>query len=311
MPSPEALAAVPLFSQASRDRHCTSTWSRADHALLGAQSVTGAASVPSILPPTGVSLSPATEPFPQKLVDKIRSGQYVPMRDLLTDNISLLQQLESFGGHNYCALPGALKPRFREVTALPSWLYCYLAYVAIRSSEPATQDMLAYARLLIRESQRHGGTGWLEYDKVFRQQAALDNTLQWNTLHPGIQASTLMGKVSGPTSFCSLCRGTDHTAVQCALVYFQNPANLPHATMTEPFQRSRPLPRRYPESLVGICVSWNKGRCSFPNVCKFRHVCATCHKPHMAKDCTSTPASSEYKTDICTPIRAPAPYSRL
>ena len=34
--------------------------------------------------------------------------------------------------------------------------------------------MLAYARLLVREAQRHGGRGWLDYDRIFHQQAALD-----------------------------------------------------------------------------------------------------------------------------------------
>ena len=77
----------------------------------------------------GLSLSPATEPFPQKLVDKVRAGQFVEMRDLLTDNISLLQQLETF--NNNCqlpGLPGALRPRLRKVTSLGSWVYCFLAY---------------------------------------------------------------------------------------------------------------------------------------------------------------------------------------
>ena len=38
--------------------------------------------------------------------------------------------------------------------------------------------MLAYARLMVREAQRHGGLGWLDYDRVFRQQAALDPSLR-------------------------------------------------------------------------------------------------------------------------------------
>ena len=51
-------------------------------------------------PGLGLSLSPATSPFPHKLVDRDRSGQFVDMRDLLTDNISLLQQLDTFGGNH-------------------------------------------------------------------------------------------------------------------------------------------------------------------------------------------------------------------
>ena len=51
---------------------------------------------PAAPPPTpsaGLILSPAAAPFPQKLVDKVRSGQFIEMRELLADNISLVQQL--------------------------------------------------------------------------------------------------------------------------------------------------------------------------------------------------------------------------
>ena len=78
--------------------------------------------------------SPATEPFPQKLVEKVKSGQFVEMRELLSCNISLLQQLDTVNMQCLPVLPGVLKPRLREVTTLPSWLYCFLAYMAIRSA---------------------------------------------------------------------------------------------------------------------------------------------------------------------------------
>ena len=145
------------------------------------------------------------------------------MRDLLTDSVSLLQQLETFGGqYSVQALPGMLKPRLWEVMTLLSGLYCFMAYVAMRVTDPGVWDMLAYARLIIREAQRHGGSGWLDYDKVFRQQAALDHSLKWNTLHPGIQASTLVGRTSRLAMFCTLCREPDHTAKQCALTYIRS-----------------------------------------------------------------------------------------
>ena len=108
-------------------------------------------------PGLGLSLSPATSPFPQKLVDRARSGQFVDMRYLLKDNVSLIQQLDTFGGnHAIPSLPGMLRPRLREVTSLPSWIYCFLAYIAIRADDQGVWDMLAYARLMVREAQRHG-----------------------------------------------------------------------------------------------------------------------------------------------------------
>ena len=171
----------------------------------------------SPLPPSpassGVCLSPGLEPVPQKLADRVCSGAYAEMRDLLGDNISLLRELESVNiATTLPALPGTMKPRFREVSSLASWLYCFLAYIALRCPDRETRDSLVYAHLIIKEAQRHGGQGWLAYDKVFRQHAALDPSIQWNVLHPAIQASTLFNPASGenqsPTtsggSFCSI-----------------------------------------------------------------------------------------------------------
>ena len=49
--------------------------------------------LPSVMPNQPglkLSLSIVTSPFPQKLVDRVCSGQFVDMRVLLTDNVSLL-----------------------------------------------------------------------------------------------------------------------------------------------------------------------------------------------------------------------------
>ena len=40
--------------------------------------------------------------------------------------------------------------------------------------DPLARDLMTYGRLILREAQRHGGMGWLEYDRVFRQQAAVE-----------------------------------------------------------------------------------------------------------------------------------------
>ena len=155
------------------------------------------------------------------------------------------------------------------------------------------QNLLTYGRLIVRESQRHGGTGWLEYDKVFRQQAALDGSLPWNELSPSLFASTILSARAGPGSFSTLCQEADHLAPQCALAFFQapllcsRPARQDHrvqALITQPLPLPSPASqlgsRRVirPETIERICVSWNRGRCVFPGSCQFRHVCATCRK---------------------------------
>ena len=49
--------------------------------------------IPSPSLGAGLTLSPAAEPFPQKLVEKLQSGQFVEMRELLADNMALANQL--------------------------------------------------------------------------------------------------------------------------------------------------------------------------------------------------------------------------
>ena len=70
------------------------------------------------------------------------------MCDLLADNIALHDQLEYLHGHTT-----SLNPRLMEVPSLASWVYCFAAYMAVRTEDLRTRDMLAYCRLIIH----HGG----------------------------------------------------------------------------------------------------------------------------------------------------------
>ena len=125
----------------------------------------------------------------------------------------------------------------------------------------------------------------LDYDRSFRQQAAADPSLQWNTLVPGLQASMILGHpgrqgAAHQRLSCTLCRGVDHSRNDCALAYLHPPT------------RSSP---RYSNWQHLVCTSWNRGNCLFPGRCSFRHVCATCYLPHKARDCQQTPDTFPYK----------------
>ena len=134
------------------------------------------ASVMPSQPGLGLSLSLVTS---QEIVDRAHSGQFVDRRDLLTGKVSLLQQLDTVGGHHAVPfLPGMLKPRHRDVMSLPVGIYWFLAYIAIQAKDQGVQDRRAYARLMVSEAQRHGGSNWLDYDCVFRRQAILDPSLR-------------------------------------------------------------------------------------------------------------------------------------
>lgn len=249
-------------------------------------------------PQAGVALSPGTEPIPQKLVDKVRSRVYVDLKELLGDNISLLSRLESVNTLTTLpAMPGVMKPRLREITSLTSWMYCFLAYAALLCPDEESRERLAYARLIIREAQRHGGQAWLDYDKVFRQQAALDREKKWDRIDLAVQASTLLAHPSAAPGtsgrFCDTCHGLDHATVSCALAYFEQPAASTSTQATSSvraFQRYPPRQapkRRTPSAAHTLCISWNNGRCIYPGACSFLHVCSICFQNHPASECPS------------------------
>ena len=136
---------------------------------------------PSVIPPSsptkiqpGMILSPAADPIPHALVQRIQSGQFVEMRDLLADNIALLNQVSSLHGTLPLPLTTVNCTRLREVPSFVSWLYCFNAYMAVWTSDPSTRDMLTYSRLLIQEALRYGGDGRMEYDRVFRKQRSIN-----------------------------------------------------------------------------------------------------------------------------------------
>lgn len=222
-----------------------------------------------------LSLSVSLRPVPSRTVQLIRSNRYVEMRDLLGDNAAVRRHFEEAqGALGFQVLPVSSRPRVREVTSLPSWVCCFLMYTAVGTTDLVTRDRLTYAVLLLREAMRHGGQGWLEYDRLFRQQAALDANLPWNLIHPGLQATTILGQRTGTGTFCSLCQETDHSAPQCAMAQLQQPT-MRASTATTP----RTTARR-------ICSSWNEGRCAYPGSCSYRHICSRCFLPsHPARDC--------------------------
>ena len=179
----------------------------------------------------------------------------------------------------------------------------------MRTTDEHTRNLLTYGRLVVREAQRHSGPGWLEYDRIFRQHAALSASTVWHEINPSLHASTILSYRAGPSRVCSICHEPDHTADACAMQVLQPaaPASVPqqpapHHQQAIPRPGSAqssagPMQRPVrPETLERICVSWNRGRCTFP-ACNFRHICATCKKRgHRARDCEETPAESSYKS---------------
>ena len=258
--------------------------------------------IPSVLPPRasevmsnvsesssargGLLLLSADAVLPQKVVDKIRGGKFIELKELLQDNLSLATQLDELQGTSSTVhVVGVSRPRLRDITSLAAWCYCFVTYVATMTTDPITRDQLAYARHIIQQSQSQGGLGFLDYDRAFRQQVAADQSLRWNTVNPSLLASTVLGHAHryAPQSFCTLCRAADHTRPQCALNYLQ--PQLQSASYGLGSGTSG-LQARQRRNMRIVCNDFNKGVCSRGANCRFPHACRICfQRNHPATHC--------------------------
>ena len=84
-------------------------------------------------------LASSYPPVPARLVEKIKSSKYIDLKEMLSDNISLLRSLEALhpAVHTGLNLATTPKPQLREVGDIMMW-----AYIAIRTPDQATRYIL-------------------------------------------------------------------------------------------------------------------------------------------------------------------------
>ena len=295
LPASGTLSHLPTFSSSALS---TTTHPAAAIATAGcttpATSAKGSVSLPAFV------LASAIPPIPGKTVQRIQAGEYVDMRHLLPDNVTLLDKLEG--------MPQSLlapRPRLREITSLHTWTSCLLRMIAIQAATDPGRvvEMCAYGCLIIREACTHGGEGWVAYDTLFRQHAAARPGTSWASLDPSIHAATFVAMRSGTGVLCRHCSGSDHQSGHCALAPLHTPLPLSPPTNTHvpsqwPTQRRSDY--RSSTSMTApprICNSWNRGKCLYGTACSYRHICATCKEApaHRAKDCDQTPPDSIFR----------------
>ncbi len=187
------------------------------------------------------------------------------MRDHLADNVALHSQVEDLRGHALACTPLPFRPRLREVPSLQSCMYCFAAYVAVRSNDPLTWDLLAYCRLVFREALRHGGTGGRSttdhsvakppsFAGTFFRQACRQLPL-WE--RDQVRAPSVANQTTPPPQ-CALA------PVQQQVSPFPPSGGRVSETpnpVTSPCRIFRPA--RCPETALTICASWNRGTCIF------------------------------------------------
>ena len=193
----------------------------------------------------------------------------------------------------------------------------FSTYVAIiAAAHPGrVKDMLAYMRLLVREAQKYGGSGWVTYDQVFRRnRPGLD--VHWDQLDPSLHIACIAAQSDTLALLCPICNDVDHGAEDCALATLVAPTksaaprpafssrNWAQTTATQPPKRLGFQRPQAGSSQKRICLSWNRGKCLFPGDCNYLHICATCRDQHPARDCSQTPPDSGFRQSRPAPKAA-------
>ena len=294
-PLTSGLTPVPPATVAGMDITPSSVSSAASPLPPMSALLSAATSSTAFLPPSKLRplvYSPALPPIQPKSLEKIRAGLYFDLKELLPDNMALVQHLNETAMSSFSVPPTGA--RMREISNPLTWVYCFLSFIAARTDCKATRDLVAYAQIVIQLARKHGGSGWLVYDQHFRQQLAGGADLVWNNINNSLMSATVLAPLpddpsgSGRT-VCRLCRGDDHSVHECALYSLQGPS--PHSQhMAHPTRfKPRPAPYRGWES---VCRNFNKGLCTRePSQCKYDHVCILCNRAgHGAKECTDRPS---------------------
>ena len=140
---------------------------------------------------------------------------------------------------------------------------------------------------------------------LFRQQAAINPSLPWNAVHPGLHSTTILRqRTSGAGTYCLLCQECDHVAAHCALAQLQ--PSLLKGSSNNLVQNPVQSPSQAGRSQIRICNSWNDGACTFLGNCTYRHVCSVCFRPsHPAKECHQRPRATGSGSGLSRPAAPP------
>ena len=106
--------------------------------------------------PTGAAIPP----IPPNLVEKIESGAFVEMRDLLPSCLGIDNAAKSTQKHGH-------------ITNIMEWLQSFAVYVSViaRKQPQRVPDLMGYQVLILEASSEYKNDCWMAYDRRFRQDA--------------------------------------------------------------------------------------------------------------------------------------------
>ena len=139
---------------------------------------------------------------PPSLVQKIESGAFIELGDLLSNHLGFEETVGS-------------KSKQHPITNISEWLQAFAVYVSViaRKQPQRVPDLMGYQILMLEASNEYQGNCWLAYDRCFRQQAASLPNCKWSTIDSTIWNLAFTGQARA--SRCRHCFSLFHLSKDC------------------------------------------------------------------------------------------------
>ena len=241
---------------------------------------------------SGHHRTPALLRVLERLLCRIRCGEYIDFSDLLQENMypslapwvaqQALQVQRTEGGGLELAMRSQTK---RKVSDFSSWLEAFFRYLAaVTIHEPhRLGELLAYADIIRGFAVAYHPAQWLGYDAQFRSEATRNLDKRWDSIQSQIGATHLV------TPFCAKCLQRGHTASDCVR---RASGHRNQTASGRPSTSFRPGTPRAPKGKFShtpngqeVCLKFNSGTCH--GRCRFTHICHQCLGGHPATRCLS------------------------
>ncbi|KAJ1097661.1 hypothetical protein NDU88_002778 [Pleurodeles waltl] len=199
-------------------------------------------------------------------------GSVGPATDTLAEGADITVPTKEVEKHKW-------KRKVKPEESIDNWLETFTMLHTVimerfREQEPA---LCKYNRVIYEEYTRNRGTGWLNYDREFRQKMEQAPEMAWDCREIELWVQ-YMGNDSRPAT--SDPRFAIHK--QARPYYFKQ--QLRPSFRGKPPQRGRVVHQyRFNNN---SCRLYNGGTCSWGPICKFTHNCSKCAGWHPAAKCS-------------------------
>ena len=141
--------------------------------------------------------------MPFKLAEKIKSGEYVDMPELLPNQLGASGDTKPQG------------PKKKVISSVLEWVQCFsisISEIALKEP-PRTPDLLSYMNLIIEAHLKYSCDAWQGYGWCFRQRAGLSTKMQWATIDPTLWNLVFAGHANAKR--CKHCFSFYHSHNSC------------------------------------------------------------------------------------------------